>query len=205
MNNKKYIIIGFSGHAFVVLEALLEMGKDVKGYCDSNEKDINPYRLNYLGQESFELVNQYKWFVTIGNNIKREKIISTFFNENLIKIVHPTSYISKTCLIKEGSFISANASLNAQVKIGKGVIINTNSVIEHECNINDYAHIAPGSVLAGNVSIGKRSFIGANSVVKEGVIIGDDVIVGAGAVILKDIPDNVVVVGNPGKIIKANI
>jgi len=55
---------------------------------------------------------------------------------------------------------------------------------------------------------GKRPLIGdnvelhANSMVIGGVKIGDNVIVGAGAVVVKDIPDNVVVVGNPAKILK---
>lgn len=59
--------------------------------------------------------------------------------------------------------------------------------------------------LAGNVKVGERSFIGANATIKQGTVIGNDVIVGAGSVILNDIPNNSVVVGNPGKIIKKNI
>jgi len=55
---------------------------------------------------------------------------------------------------------------------------------------------------------GKRPLIGdnvelhANSMVIGGVSIGDNVIVGAGAIVVKDIPNNVVVVGNPAKILK---
>jgi acetyltransferase EpsM len=55
--------------------------------------------------------------------------------------------------------------------------------------------------LAGNVTIGERSFIGANAVLKQGIVIGKDVVVGAGAVVLHDIPDNMKIVGNPGRFI----
>jgi acetyltransferase-like isoleucine patch superfamily enzyme len=47
------------------------------------------------------------------------------------------------------------------------------------------------------VQVGNLSFIGANAVVKQGVKIGVNVTIGAGAVILKDVPDNTVVVGSP--------
>lgn len=56
---------------------------------------------------------------------------------------------------------------------------------------------------------GKRPCIGdnvelhANSMVIGGVKVGDNVIVGAGAVVVKDIPDNVMVAGNPAEIIKS--
>ena len=65
-----------------------------------------------------------------------------------------------------------------------------------------YVHISPKATLCGNVSVGRLSHIGAGSVVIQGVKIGENVTIGAGSVILKDIPDNSIVVGNPGKIIK---
>ena len=49
--------------------------------------------------------------------------------------------------------------------------------------------------------IGNRVFLGANSVVLPGVTIGDNVIVGSGAIVTKDIPSNVVVAGNPARVI----
>ena len=92
--------------------------------------------------------------------------------------------------------------MNPLTTIEEGVIVNTNAIIEHECYLGSFCHVAPGVVLAGNVKIGKRSFIGANSVIKQGITIGNDVTIGAGSVILNDVPNNVTVVGNPGKIIK---
>jgi serine O-acetyltransferase len=51
-------------------------------------------------------------------------------------------------------------------------------------------------------TIGNNVELHANSIVIGGISIGNNVIVGAGAVVVKDIPDNVVVVGNPARIIK---
>lgn len=58
-----------------------------------------------------------------------------------------------------------------------------------------------GYTKIGRVTIGNNVFIGAESVVLPNVKIGNNVIIGANSVISKDIPDNVVVAGNPVKIL----
>lgn len=53
------------------------------------------------------------------------------------------------------------------------------------------------------VTIGNNVWIGGRAVINPGVTIGDNVVIGAGAIVTRDIPDNVVVAGNPAKIIKS--
>lgn len=52
------------------------------------------------------------------------------------------------------------------------------------------------------VHIGKNCWLGAGVIVLPGVTIGDNVVVGAGSVVTKDLPDNVVAVGNPCKVLR---
>ena len=52
------------------------------------------------------------------------------------------------------------------------------------------------------VRIGKNCWIGAGAVILPGVTIGDNVVIGAGSVVTKDIPDNVVAVGNPCRVLR---
>lgn len=52
------------------------------------------------------------------------------------------------------------------------------------------------------VKIGDNAWIGGRAVILPGITIGDNVVVASGAVVTKDVPDNVVVGGNPAKIIK---
>jgi sugar O-acyltransferase (sialic acid O-acetyltransferase NeuD family) len=198
---KKINIIGYSGHAYVCIETALLNDIIIVGYCDLNNKNENPYKLTYLGEEK-NMNSEQEVFICIADNTIRKKIYESLPNLNFnINLIHPKSIISNTVDIGFQTLICAGAIINPQVKIGKGCIINTGSIIEHECIIEDFSHIAPGAVLSGNVLIGKGSFIGANSVIKQGVKIGCNVIVGAGAVIIKDILDNTKVAGNPSKII----
>ena len=52
------------------------------------------------------------------------------------------------------------------------------------------------------IRIGNNVWIGAHSVVLPGVTIGDNVVIGAGSVVTKDLPSNVVAIGNPCKVLR---
>ncbi|MBQ9083913.1 MAG: sugar O-acetyltransferase [Clostridia bacterium] len=52
------------------------------------------------------------------------------------------------------------------------------------------------------VRIGRNCWLGAGVIVVPGVTIGDNVVVGAGSVVTKDLPDNVVAVGNPCRVLR---
>lgn len=52
------------------------------------------------------------------------------------------------------------------------------------------------------VHIGRNCWIGAGAVILPGITIGDHVVVGAGSVVTKDLPDNVVAVGNPCRVLR---
>lgn len=55
----------------------------------------------------------------------------------------------------------------------------------------------------GRIVIGDNVFIGADAVILPNVKIGNNTIIGAGSIITKDIPENSIVVGNPGKVISS--
>lgn len=203
---KNIVIFGYSGHSYVVLDAAINIGYNIKSYIDVSENKLNPYELNYLGYEqninlkTLKTNSEYV-FPCFGSNSIRKKTI-LLFDELMLKqinIIHSKSIISSDVEINLSTFISAGAIINSMVKIGKGCIINTSAIIEHECLIGNYTHIAPGAVLSGNVKVGDETFIGANAVIKQGVKIGSNVVIGAGSVVLKDVPSNETWVGNPAK------
>lgn len=200
----KNAILGYSGHAFVVLETAKEADIDIKYYCEKKEYQYNPYRLHYMGNESdadFDWNSVDAFVLGIGDNIIRKKVAELILlkKKEILNVTHPLAVISLTSKFGVGNFISANVIVNALAKIGNFCILNSGCIVEHECVIEDTVHIAPGVVLAGNVSVGENSFIGANTVVKQGVNIGKNVTIGAGSVVLKDIPDNEIWVGNPAR------
>jgi len=201
------ILIGYSGHAFVAYGILTAVGKKPSGYCDNEQKQNNPFSLQYVGKENSDAaLNAFastEFFIAIGDNGIREKIYHFLAAKNYYpaNAIHPSAVIDRSATIAtHGVMIAPNATINPLANIGAGAICNTGSVIEHECIVGNFAHIGPGAVLCGNVKVGSNSFVGANAVVKQGVTIGNNVMIGAGAVVLKDVPDNVRVMGVPAQI-----
>jgi sugar O-acyltransferase (sialic acid O-acetyltransferase NeuD family) len=206
--DKEKVIIGYSGHGFVVGDAAIKNGLNLTHYADKKQSLINPFNLNYLGFEGDEKFvgweKDYEYILGIGDNNLRKKIGDLIVSkgQKIINVIDKSANLSKIARIGNGIFISKNVSVNILSEISDYVILNTGCIIEHECKIGKASHIAPGAVLAGNVSIGENTFIGANSVIKQGVVIGNNVTVGAGAVVIRDIDDHKILVGNPAKEIR---
>ena len=105
---------------------------------------------------------------------------------------------------------------------GKNVYANFNLTLvdDGDIYVGDYTMFAPNVTVAtaGHpilpalrekafqynipVHIGKNCWIGAGAVIVPGVTIGDNTVIGAGSVVTKDIPSNVVAVGNPCRVLR---
>lgn len=205
MLDKEIILVGYSGHGYVVAEAALTSYLNLKYYAEKNKLQNNPFGLSYIGFEGNDLFKgfkgNYSFILGIGDNKIRQKIARKILKKSyeIQNVFHNSASIGQKVTIGKGNFIARNVAINSLAKIGNYCILNTGCIIEHECVISDAVHIGPGAVLAGNVSVGERTFIGANSVVKQGVKLGEDVIVGAGSVVIKDVPNGKKVVGNPSR------
>ncbi len=200
------IIIGYSGHSFVVCGILKAAGITVSGYCDNEEKKYNPFGLTYFGKESsaaaLEQIKKNGYFIAIGDNRTRKKIFDSLAVQQYYpsNAVHPSAIIDTSAIIGDkGVMIAAGTILNPLSRVSNGAICNTGCIIEHECEVGEFAHIGPGAVLCGNVKVGAQAFIGAGAVIRQGVTIGSHAMVGAGSVVVRDVPDGTTVMGVPAR------
>ena len=100
-------------------------------------------------------------------------------------------------------FINAGCKFQDQggIWIGSGALIGHNTVIatlNHGCLPQERHDLIPKPV-----HIGKNVWIGSNSTILPGVTIGDNAIIGAGSVVTKDIPENMIAVGCPARVIRS--
>lgn len=128
-------------------------------------------------------------------------------------------------IIEHGVWIQKTHSLDGKIEIGKRVLFGKNISIDYSgsltieddvwlsenCSIHTHNHIInkkrinrkKNSILSNKILLKKGCWIGANAILlasaKE---IGENSIVAAGAVVTKPVPKNVIVAGNPAKIIK---
>lgn len=201
----KVCVFGYSGHSYVIIDSLLKLGYEIKGYFNKTELEFNPFELAYLGFETdadfIVKVGSDFVFPAVGDNYTRVKLIDLFEKHELkqLVLIDPSAIVSQQATIGLNTFVAPGAVINSLATIGKGVIVNSNSIIEHNVTIEDYCHTAPGSVLCGGVTIGRLSFVGANAVVKEYCNIGNGCIIGAGATVLANVPNSEKWVGTPAR------
>lgn len=92
----------------------------------------------------------------------------------------------------------------AKVTIGDNVFIAPNCGIYTAAHPLDAETRNKGLEYAKPIKIGDNVWIGGNVVILPGVSIGDNTVVGAGSVVTKDIPANVIAVGNPCRVLRDN-
>ena len=114
--------------------------------------------------------------------------------------------------ISQCSRFFTGIEIHPGAKIGKGLFIDHGMgvVIGETSEIGDNVTIFQGATLGGtgkekgkrHPTIGDNTIISAGAKVLGSIEIGKNVIIGAGAVAIRSVPDNVTVVGVPGRIVK---
>lgn len=89
-----------------------------------------------------------------------------------------------------------------KVKIGDNVLLAPNVQIYAATHPTNPTERLAGKEYAKQVIIGNNVWVGGGTIICPGVKIGDNVTIGAGSVVTKDIPNNVIAVGNPCKVVK---
>jgi maltose O-acetyltransferase len=139
---------------------------------------------------------------------KRREIIQTLFGA-----IGQTFQIQPPFRCDYGCHIYAEENLyinyDCVILDGNNVYLGSNVLLAPKVQIYTAYHpIDPktrnsGLELAAPVVIGDNVWIGGGAIINPGVTIGDNTTIGAGSIVVKDIPANVVAVGNPCRVIKS--
>lgn len=147
-------------------------------------------------------------------------------------MTRPTELENREAMLKEmfaeigeGCYIEPPFHANfggKHVHFGKNIYANFNLTLVDDTHIyvGDYTMFAPNVTVAtaghpilpelrkegyqynAPITIGKNCWIGAGAIILPGITIGDNVVIGAGSIVTKNIPSNVVAVGNPCKVLR---
>jgi sugar O-acyltransferase (sialic acid O-acetyltransferase NeuD family) len=122
----------------------------------------------------------------------------------LANIIDSTAMISETAIIGDGTIIFPGCFVSSEASIGCNVAIIAGALIGHHSALGDNCIISGQVNIGGACIIGSESYIGMGAQIKEHIKVGCASIVGMGSIVFRDIPDEVVALGNPCRPMKPN-
>jgi sugar O-acyltransferase (sialic acid O-acetyltransferase NeuD family) len=202
---KDLVILGAGVHAAEMVEIVSRINQDKKtwnllGLIGRNPLDVGKIFNQATVLGVFDQMPRFKKdvrFAAANYNKLPEKLPIPF--EQLVSLVDPTAFVSRTAVMGKGSVIYPGCFVGLQARVGNFVFMLSNSVINHDVILEDRILVNSGVVLAGGVHVGGDSLLGQACTVREKLKIGNGSLVGMGAVVIKDVPPQSVVVGNPAR------
>ncbi len=210
ISKNKCVIIG-AGLYGQVYEKYLSEKYIVLGYFDDNKKligkQINDLPVIGKIKDLHTFIKKdlsISIFVVIGNNKVRVKLLKEYqkLNYKTPSFIHHTVELHDTVKIGKAVYILPKTNIMPLTTINDYVMISMGVNIAHHVEIKNGCFLSQGSNIGASMVIKPLVFIGIAATIMTNVrIIGENSIIGGGAVIIKNTPDNVTVVGNPGRIL----
>lgn len=209
---KTIYILGAGTYGEVVFELATAVGYSVKGFFDDDVNKVGKSVMDVpvLGRLEDILksdIKNHEFAVAIGNNKVRAAIMQRIIEQEgiLPQLIHPRASVSPSATVGKGVYIHNGAYVWTKALIGDYSYISPNTVIAHHTHIGKACLISTLCAVGASIDIGDYCMLGIGTNVITGVKkIGSNVITGAGSVVIRDIPDNVVVVGAPARILREN-
>ena len=210
---KNIVLIGGGNQAHYTIDIIEKEGKyNILGIIDSIH-EVGSDRFNYkiLGRQEniSQLIEEYNiegGVISIGDNWSRyyvyNQILELVPTFKFVNAIHPSVVIGNNVKLGVGIVAMAGCIFNPKSQIGDFTFFATGAQVEHDCQIGDFSSISAGSVTGGYVKLGKFSAITLGVTVVDRLEIGENTVVGSGSLVTKSLPDNVLVYGNPAKIIR---
>lgn len=205
------LILGTTAFALVFVDAFSELGTyQVAGFvenldrqkCARNHGDLPVHWIEDIGP----LRGTHAAICCLSTTFRDRFVLPVKqMGFEFATLVHPTAHVSSKSTVGEGTSLSVGCIVAGYTRFGRYVQVNRGVTIGHHTEIGDFVTIQPGVNLAGNCRVDPHVYLGIGATVVDGVRIGAHSVVGAGAVVTEDVPDRVLVVGVPARVVKEGI
>jgi len=206
--NMKTILLGAGNFAEETLDIVKESGNlDIVAFVEGVNRNACSGQICGIPIIWIDDIENFDSSIVLLCGVGSPKRKSLIEHSSLKKFkftnaIHPSAHISTTTQVGSDILVNAGCIIASSCIIYDHVLINRAVVIGHNVTISKYVTLSPGVNIGGNTSIGEGTFIGMGAIILDHITIGNNSIVGAGAVVTKNIPDNVLVMGIPARIIK---
>jgi sugar O-acyltransferase (sialic acid O-acetyltransferase NeuD family) len=210
-DNKPLLILGTGPYAVEIADVASEIpGLVVTGFVENLDRSrcANPLdgRRVYWIDELGAMAGSHRVVCGLGTTHRhRFTDQAEALGCEFATLVHPSVRVSATAALGKGTILNVGVVIASHTHLGAQVSVNRGALIGHHTRIEDFVTLGPGVNLAGSCHIGKATYIGIGATIIDHITIGPHSVVGAGAVVTENVPDHVLVVGVPAKIVKRNI
>lgn len=207
------VIFGESGLGHEILDLVHQIQEvGIKTYDEivfaddaKNKTEYNGYK-TLLPEVIFKKYSPSttRFVLAIGEPTIRTKVIRRIKEKgySFETLIHPSAYVGTNSIIEEGTVIQRDVFVSCDCDIGYNCLLQASSIVGHNVSVGENCIISTNCTISGDVSIGNGTYIAVGVSVIQGATIGNDTIIGMASVVTRDVPDNVVALGNPARPMK---
>lgn len=202
------VIVGAGTYGQVYSEYLRDSGIEIAGFLDDDNEKIGMRILGIevLGPLSMigDLIRRdiTDLYAPLGDNRVRQRVLEQALSNGLETpcFIHPEARIHHTVVNGKAFYVLPNTNIMPHTQFHDFVMISMGVNIAHHVICENACFFSQGANIGASIHIGESAFVGIGATVMTGVKrVGRNTTIGAGSVVIRDVPDDAVVVGNPAR------
>ncbi len=204
------VIVGAGGHGRETAFAFLlgASSSDFLGFLDDRACGKTPEGWPILGDITDAAKHTSARFVVAVNDPRsRRSIVARLGALGVTRwgsVINPEVRLHKSAQLGVGCSVLGGCQLTTNIRIGDHCILNRCTQVSHDCTVGEFCSLNPSATVAGTVSIASGTELGSGCMIRQGITIGAGATIGMGSVVVKNVPDNAVLIGNPARVLRSN-
>jgi sugar O-acyltransferase (sialic acid O-acetyltransferase NeuD family) len=200
------IIIGAGGFGKTIASIAksdIAYGVDwgIKGFLDNRAQISTPPDLPIIGDPTtYQSVDGDIYICALGDPKMKRMYTEHLLSQgcDFIRLTTEVDIGDRTELSR-GCIFEKKVSLGTDAYLGEFVTVLALTIIGHGVRVGEFSQIGSFVFIGGEAQIGSDVVIHPHSTILPGVKVGNGAVIGAGSVVIRDVPENTTVFGNPAK------
>ncbi len=203
------IIVGAGGCGREVADWIEDINKiqetwNILGFIDDNKDALKnvPCRYGIIDCITDHVpLKDVRYAMGIANPAVKSQIGPMLVSKGAVfaSIIHPSTRIYSEFGLGTGLVTYPNSKIATGCRIGDFVTLQS-TILGHDAKVEDYVTVSSSCGITGGVKLGKGCFIGDHACISVGLEVGENAYVGIGSVVIRNVPKDSKVFGNPARV-----